>query len=158
MQMRDPRLIGVCLACQRPIAHRRSAWRPLLDSDDGIIHCSDCARFLEGYFSITFVKDRGYFWAAWASLHRCQSGEQPLGTGYEDSTIEAQNLARLLLAELGLAHSWQGSAHSARSHRRRESLSSRVTVAASISLPQPQLEENNTPIPVGKDAKSRRVA
>src|SRR5678815_3880105 len=77
MQIRDPRLTGVCLACERPIASRRSAWRPLQHKDDAIVHCSDCARFLEGYFSITFVKDRGYLWVAWGSLFRCQNGENP---------------------------------------------------------------------------------
>ena len=150
--MRDPRLIGVCLGCDRPIAQRRSAWRPLQDSDDVIVHCSDCARFLEGYFSITFVKDRGYFSVAWASLYRCQSGEQPLGTGYEASAMEAQNLARRVLTELGLALCWQGSAHSARGYRRRESLISRVSPDTSVSTPQQELEGQSTRVRVGRVA------
>ena len=152
MPMRDPRLTGVCLGCERPIAERRSAWRPLLDSDDAIVHCSDCARFLEGYYSITFVKDRGYFWAAWASLYRCQSGEPPIGTGYEASAIEAQNIARQVLTQLGLALCWQGSAHSARGYRRRESLNSRPAADTSVISPQQKREDQTTRVRVGRVA------
>ena len=159
MQIRDPRLTGVCLACERPIASRRSAWRPLQHKDDAIVHCSDCARFLEGYFSITFVKDRGYLWVAWGSLFRCQNGENPVATGCELLSLDAQAAARRVLSEHGYQLCWQGSAHSARSFRRRESLISRpVDYRHSLDL-QPQLDTRESPpSPNGNGGTSLRVA
>jgi hypothetical protein len=158
MQIRDPRLTGVCLACERPIASRRSAWRPLQHQDDAIVHCSDCARFLEGYFSITFVKDRGYLWVAWASLFRCQNGENPVATGCEPIAADAQMSARRSLSEQGYQICWQGSAHSARSYRRRESLIARPVDYRHSLDPQPPLDARETSSINERGRNSRRVA